>query len=144
MRETGKITEINGAIATIVIARSEKCHDCNACRLFGENTMAIEARNHIQAKVGDYVELEVRPGHVVKASMAVFIFPIALMMVGYFLGMRMISARSSANETAGMIGAGVGLILGLVLNAITSRMMKDDHPLPEVIGFATLEQSEKS
>ena len=86
MREQGVITRvISKNLVEVACQRSEACKNCGACHDIGENMMAIEAVDHIQAKKDDVVEFDIPSAELVKSSFVVFIVPIIFLMIGYLL-----------------------------------------------------------
>ncbi len=130
MRETGAIISISGKIATIQLSRGSQCEGCNLCSAFGENNMKLEAVNKIGAQVGDLVEVDVEPQQVVKSSMIMFIFPLIMMIGGYFFGVTFIPPHS---EGAGIIGSLAALVLAFLLIRLTEGRRNADNLTPAVI-----------
>lgn len=130
MRETGSIIAVSGKTATIQLLQGDKCEGCNVCSAFGENKMHVDALNNIGAKVGDLVEVDVEPKEVLKSSMIVFIFPLLMMIVGYFVGGKIAPHHG---EGAGILGSISGLILAFLLIKVTDRRRNADDVNPAVI-----------
>ncbi len=130
MRETGAIISISGKTATIQLSRGAQCDGCNLCSAFGENNMKLEALNKIGARVGDLVEVDVEPQQVVKSSMIMFIFPLIMMIAGYFVGVKFIPPHG---QGAGIIGSLGALALAFLLIRLTEGRRNADKLNPAVI-----------
>lgn len=115
MRETGVILSIEKNNATILLVKGDKCKDCNLCVTTGPNQMQLEAINKINATIGDRVEVEVPPGRVLGSSFLIFILPVILMIIGYFVGNSFFGPSTGAGEGAGIIGSILGFLLSMVL-----------------------------
>ena len=130
MRETGAIVAISGKTATIQLNRGEKCDGCNACSAFGENRMKLDALNNIGAAVGDLVEIDVEPKQVIKSSMIVFIFPLLMMLVGYFGSVKFFPPHS---EGVGVLGSFVALALSFLAIKLTDKRRNSEDLNPAII-----------
>jgi sigma-E factor negative regulatory protein RseC len=143
MLETGIIMAKSGNIATIVLARSEKCKDCSACSIFGENSVRIDARNDLDAAIGDAVEVEIESKHVIGHSFLLFLFPILAMIGGYFAGMRLAGITKIKGEGSGIIGAFAMLCLSFLCIKLYDLYWRKRHKSNAVvIGFAQLPQED--
>ena len=86
--EQGIVEEIRRNTAVIKVVRSSSCKHCSekdSCSV-AERNMLIEVKNSLNAKEGDMVEISVPEGTFVKLSLMVYIFPVAALMAGAFLG----------------------------------------------------------
>ena len=112
MRHFGKIVEINGDVAEIQIAKSKECAGCTACDMWDtKGPVYIPAKNTVQGKVGDLVEVEIAPAQVLGSSLLVFLFPILALMAGYWLGSRLAPQLQMGGESAGILGAVIFLVI---------------------------------
>lgn len=66
-------------------ACSGDCHKCSGCGAAKE-TILLKAKNPIGARRGDLVKLESATGPVLKAAVVLYMLPMLLFFVGYFLG----------------------------------------------------------
>lgn len=66
-------------------ACSGDCHKCSGCGAAKE-TMLLKAANPIGAARGDLVKLESATGPVLKAAAVIYLLPMMLFFVGYFVG----------------------------------------------------------
>lgn len=121
MKETGIIISITGQKATVQINRGQKCEGCNLCQAFGNNKMLVKAYNKTEAGIGDVVEVSIEPKYVLASSLLIFIFPIFMMLLGYFVGIRF---SHSASESGGIIGSIIGFLLSFVLIKFLEKFIK--------------------
>lgn len=115
MRETGIVISAEDNKVRVQISRGDKCDGCHACDATGANAMQVEASNDIGARIGETVDVEVSPGQVFGYSFILFIFPIIMMIVGYFIGMRFSANVDNPGEGTGILGAFLGLGLSLAM-----------------------------
>ena len=66
-------------------ACSGDCHKCSGCGAAKE-TILLKAKNPIGARRGDLVKVESATGPVLKAAVVMYMLPMLLFFVGYFLG----------------------------------------------------------
>lgn len=66
-------------------ACSGDCHKCSGCGAAKE-TIVLKAENPIGAKRGDLVTVESATGPVLKAAAVLYVVPMLLFFVGYFVG----------------------------------------------------------
>lgn len=66
-------------------ACSGDCHKCSGCGAAKE-TIMLKAKNPIGAQRGDLVTLESASGPVLKAAAILYMMPMLLFFVGYFVG----------------------------------------------------------
>ena len=66
-------------------ACSGDCHKCSGCGAAKE-TILLKAQNPIGAKRGDLVKLESATGPVMKAAVMMYMIPMLLFFLGYFVG----------------------------------------------------------
>ena len=75
--------------ATVLLVResacSGDCHKCSGCGAAKE-TMIFTARNEIGATRGDLVKVESATGPVMKAATVLYVIPLVLFFLGYYLG----------------------------------------------------------
>lgn len=87
MGEKGLVINTKGHLAVIQMTRTEACGQCRAC-LAGmkKEEMIIEADNECNAKVGDWVIMELRNNSFIKAVMIMYGIPMLALMIGIVLG----------------------------------------------------------
>jgi positive regulator of sigma E activity len=78
MKEAGKIIEIKGEMAVVELARTKACETCRVCLTSSDSyKMIAEARNAINANIGDEIYLELESRSVILASLIVYILPLS-------------------------------------------------------------------
>ena len=79
MIESGKIVKTSGKYATVRIDKKDECSKCGMC-LFPKNAnyLDIEAKNQVDAKEGDFVEVEREEGGKLISVLLVFLVPLIL------------------------------------------------------------------
>lgn len=87
MGEKGLVINVKDHLAVIQMTRKEACGECRAC-LAGmkKEEMIIEAENECDAKVGDWVIMELRNNSFLKAVLILYGIPMIGLVAGIFLG----------------------------------------------------------
>lgn len=80
MKRIGEIKEIHGSKMTVEFCNHESCENCHGCE-GGQSSAVLEM--DAAGRIGDFAEVEMPTGNVVKASLLVYIFPL----LGFLLGM---------------------------------------------------------
>ncbi len=104
--------------ATLEIERKTACGLCGQTRgcgnsiwgkLFAHQSTAFKAQNLINAKVGDSVIVGINESALLKSALLLYILPLVTLFFGAIL-----ATQFNASDTSAMIGALVGLALGLL------------------------------
>jgi sigma-E factor negative regulatory protein RseC len=145
MRETGIVVSAAGELVKVQMSRGERCEGCHACHAVGSSLMEVEAHNELGAKVGDVVEIYVEPAKLLGHSFILFIFPILMMIAGYFIVDYISGGSSTSSEGYGILGAFSFLLLSLLMIKLYDLFLGRDRRAPvRVTGFAgTTTDSEK-
>lgn len=88
MEQVGRIVEIVGDKAKVLVKRGEVCGKCGGCgiSLSGKGENYLQALNTVNATVGQTVRVTSDTGQVLKASFVVYIVPILSLLTGIWLG----------------------------------------------------------
>ena len=87
MGEIGKVTKVIGDDIMISHKRTGACASCKICaRGRDDNEMIMRALNACQADIGDFVEVELQEGALIKAVGMAYGIPFASMVAGFGLG----------------------------------------------------------
>ena len=95
-------------------ACSGDCHKCSGCGAAKE-TVLFTADNPIGAAVGDFVKVESSTAPVLKAAMVLYVLPLVLFFLGYYLG--------TLPGGFGAIGGVLGFMLGVVIVIVYDRLV---------------------
>lgn len=86
MKQQGIVVSIKGNNAEVKFKRESacggNCGSCGGC----DNFRTVTAVNSVNAKEGDSVEIETPSKTVLGAAMAVYVIPLAVLIIGYVLG----------------------------------------------------------
>jgi len=121
MIECGIVISAHNGFATVQMQKGDNCKDCTICDSYGAGFRSIEAVNNIGAQVGDSVEVEIKSSNLLKYSFLVFIFPIIMMIAGYFAGISIYN-KGEIHEGYGILGSLTGLLLSFVLIKIVDKV----------------------
>jgi sigma-E factor negative regulatory protein RseC len=103
--------------ATLEIERKSACGLCGQTRgcgnsiwgkLFAHQSTAFKAQNHINAKVGQSVIVGINESALLKSALLLYILPLVTLFFGAIL-----ATKVNPGDASAMIGAVVGLVLGL-------------------------------
>lgn len=104
--------------ATVIHLResacSGDCHKCSGCGAAKE-AVVFTADNPIGAKRGDLVKVESSTAPVLKAAVVLYILPLVLFFLGYWLG--------TLPGAFGALGGVLGFVLGVVIVVAYDRLV---------------------
>ncbi|MBD3378125.1 hypothetical protein GF406_24055 [candidate division KSB1 bacterium] len=143
MQEKGIITSVGpNDKAMVKLVRDKKCQGCHACDLFGDGSASIRAVNGIDAKPGDVVEVNIGSDKVLFSSFIVFLLPILLMIVGYFIGDQFFSPQGYSGEEYGIGGAGIAFLFSLFISKQVDKAVSKKHPsAAHITNFSSLDDN---
>ena len=98
MAEKGQVIGLknNESLAVIKMTRLEACAKCKACIAgMTEKEMFVEAENMCDAKVNDWVEVELEPNGFMNAVLIMYGLPFVAFMAGVLLGYFVIGPMQS-------------------------------------------------
>ena len=112
MKRIGELTSLENGRMTVTFCHMEHCSDCHGCE-GGQSsaTLDLSAKGFPGVHTGDFAEVEMPTGNVVKASFLVYFLPIAAFMLGLFLGYTLFpDAQSLAGAFLGILGLALSLL----------------------------------
>lgn len=95
-------------------ACSGDCHKCSGCGAAKE-AVVFTAQNPIGAKVGDLVKVESQTAPVLKAAVVLYVLPLVLFFLGYYLG--------TLPGSFGVLGGLAGFSLGIAGVIVYDRLV---------------------
>lgn len=113
------VLSVSGSMAKVIHNRPTACHgDCDHCAggcgaMAAKEKIIVEAENLIGARPGDTVNIEGQTGKVALAIGLVYVLPLVLFFLGYFLCERLWGFGVPAS-----IG---GFILGILVAVLVGR-----------------------
>src|SRR4030042_6832861 len=92
MEEVGIIKSIEGLVATVSVPKKSACEGCSLgiCKP-EDQTMELEALNHVNARVGQKVKLVMKTYTYLKGSIIVNGIPALALIIGAILGKEVFS-----------------------------------------------------
>ncbi len=116
MEQKAKVRSVteDGKAQVVVVRQSAcsgDCHKCSGCGAATE-TLIFDAVNPIGAKPGEVVIVKSETGPVLKGAAMLYMLPLILFFLGYFLG--------DVVQKGGLFG-GVGFVLGIAGAAVYDR-----------------------
>ncbi len=131
MRNLGLIVSTRDGIARVILGPHVECNKCGACLAALDNkARTIDALNSIGAKVGQRVEIEIKPSHAVGIAFLIFVLPVVVAIIAGLFGLRLGEALGLRGDYFAM-GFGAGGFVGsmLVLRLIDRRLGKRNMPV---------------
>ena len=120
-------------MAEVVVTRATacggNCGSCEACMFQSE--LKTPARNLIGAKPGQRVVIESKSSKVYGAILLVYILPIVLAVLGYFL-----AYSAGAGEGLCILATFAGIVLGAVIVVLSQRNKRQEDQISfDIIEF---------
>lgn len=117
MEQIVRVKEVhNDGTATVIHVResacSGDCHKCSGCGAAKEAVL-FEATNAIGAGRGDLVKVESATGPVLKAAVVLYVIPLVLFFLGYYLG-------TLPGDYGALVGC-LGFVLGVLIVVVYDR-----------------------
>lgn len=86
MEQIGKVVNIQGDTATIIIKRNSMCgENCASCGACVQKAFKITCENTIGAKLHDSVLIETEDRYVIRDAFIAYILPVLFMIMAYLL-----------------------------------------------------------
>ena len=139
MEEIGRVINVQNKDIVIELGGSSACGSCNSC---GNSSRAglksLTLENTINAKVNDMVILDVSQAKSVLASLILFVFPLLMMILGYFLGEQIATFEftSRGENPAAIISSIFFLFLSIGMIYFFDRFIAKRNKLkPKLVGL---------
>ena len=113
---------VSETVARVTVKRksacSGDCHTCHGCPHPDEIVM-VDADNFVGAQKGDDVVIRSDTGRVLKLAAMLYLMPMVLFFLGYFL--------TPGGEGARLSVGGVAFVVGILICVYVSRSMKKNN-----------------
>ncbi|HEC82937.1 MAG TPA: hypothetical protein ENI46_00445 [Firmicutes bacterium] len=107
MRSLGLVVGTKDGIARIALGPHVECSKCGACLAALDNkARTIEAVNEAGAKIGQRVEIEIKPSQAVATAFLIFVLPLVAAIGAGYLGL-------GVGEAFGVMPDYVAIIFGI-------------------------------
>ena len=128
MTETGTVTHIEGNLITVNHAKD--CGKCKTCKdtIVDKTYRAVNSRN-LTISLGDIVSVYISPTKAIKAAFMVFIMPLLLFFISYFLA----QGIGITSELMRVIFGTIGITCGFLFNLLI-RIVKKQAKMPVIMG----------
>ncbi|KAB3537286.1 SoxR reducing system RseC family protein [Alkaliphilus pronyensis] len=121
MRQCGRVTEVNGNMARVVMERHASCENCTACRMGSEESkLEIEAINDANAQKGQWVSVDMEHQDVLTAALIVYVIPLIALVSGIIIGTFLIPDSLQYKDIA-------SAAVGFLFLAISFLMIKGNE-----------------
>ncbi len=108
MKRPGEVTGVRNGMLQVTFCRPDACQSCGACE-GGKKEHVIWVRG--EANVGDIAVVDMPDKTVVRASFIAYGLPLLCLLLGLIAG----ALLFPGNDMAAAAGAGIGLLLSLLL-----------------------------
>ena len=119
-------------------ACSGDCHKCSGCGAAKEAVL-FTAENRIGARRGDLVKVESDTKTVLKAAVVLYVLPLVLFFVGYWLG----TIPGNFGALAGCLGFALGVGIIVIYDRKVVRKQNIGYTITAFAGDAILEAMRK-
>ena len=115
MREQGTVITVHDGVVDVHMQMSAGCAGCSVCSQgAGGETVMHQVTDKLGATVGDVVEVLIPDGIRSRAAAAVFLVPVACLMLGYLAGFLLGGWLDRDPEMAAVIGALLATTVGML------------------------------
>lgn len=119
-------------------ACSGDCHKCSGCGAAKEAVL-FDAANPIGAKTGDLVKVESETGPVLKAAVVLYVIPLVLFFLGYYLG----SLWGGLEVLVSCLGFVLGVVLVVVYDRTVVKKSNIGYTITAYAGDALIQAMNK-
>jgi len=127
MQEQGRVITVHDGVVDVLMQVSSKCGGCSVCsRGSSGETVMREVTDVMGATVGDTVDVVIPDSIRPKAAAAVFLVPVACMILGYLAGFLLGTWTNLDPDTAGVVGALLSANIALFGVRLAERRLAGD------------------
>lgn len=128
MHERGRVITVRDGAVDVRMEAPADCGGCSACaRATSGETIMHDVRDSFGATVGDTVEVVIPDTIRSRAAMAVFIVPVACMLLGYLAGFLLGTATGSSADVFGIVGALLSVNIAVLGVRLAERKLASDE-----------------
>lgn len=134
MHEQGSVITVHDGTVDVRMQMSAACGGCSVCSQgSGGETIMYGVRDTVGATVGDAVEVVIPDTIRSRAAVAVFVVPVASLLLGYLAGFLLGQWLGLSPDTVGMIGALTCAIIAIIgIRGAERRLKRNARFSPRV------------
>lgn len=123
MQEIGIVESVEGKEAIVNVKRSTACGDsCATCGAQCKTSRTkISAKNLVDAKVGDKVQIEMATRTVILSAILVYILPLVVLFGAYFLAELYYGLSEKNSVICGLIAFSASFVLLFIADKFTKK-----------------------
>lgn len=129
MEQIGLVRKIDGDSMELEVRRISGCGGgCSSCGGGCDSPgHVIKVKNHLNAKVGDLVEIKGDSRHILKYTAIVYIIPLVFMVIGTIVGSIYFKSKSYSNyELYSLFSGLISMILSLFIVKRADKKIKEE------------------
>lgn len=128
MNKKAIVSKVEKDRLEVIFTRSSACGDCSSCGGCEAEAINLNASNDIDAKVGDFVEIEYNTKNMLKSTLLVYIFPLIMLVIGIIIGnnIELGSLANSKDLISFLFGVLLMFISYIIINRIDKKV-KANH-----------------
>lgn len=115
MAEEGTVVAVRPGEVDVLLSGSSACAGCQACAAASGGMLMEHVLTDRAMRIGDRVAIEVTPQATSRARALVFGVPVAAVLAGYLAGFLLGGELELAQDSAGAIGAILGIVAVLFI-----------------------------
>lgn len=131
MIERGIVLKNDGKQVELEMHSGVSCEGCSVCFVDKNRRHILQIRQQLSLKPGELVELEILPEFAIKSAFLIFLFPLLMLILGYYVFRDLTLLSAIAESYRGIIGALIGLFGSYFLvyfyDRILGQKSSDDH-----------------
>ena len=137
MVRPGQVVTLEKDRIMVKFTRLSACKGCGGCIASMKKESLIPIRG--TAQPGEYVAIEMPDAHVVKASLLMYVLPLAGFLLGLMLGVMLVSHNELLIALCGLVGMALSLgILALLDRKLSLRRQWQ----PQLVGVITQKEAD--
>ncbi len=129
--QTGKVIKVINSNAKVFVPKDASCDGCHSCGVCTAKGQTVLVSNEINAKEGDFVQIDEGKGPSILFSALVFICPILLPVIFYVA----LSKISEILAVSGVIGS---LLIWVIALYFVNKKIKNDAKITKIISSKKL------